>query len=223
MAERVVDYQKATLAQAERVVLRDFDFSMREGEFVYLLGKVGSGKSTLLQSLYAEIRVEQAKSAQVLGFDMLALRRRDVPMLRRSLGIVFQDFKLLQELSAEENLDFVLRATGWHSVAERRKRIAEVLGLVGLPDCGYKKPHELSGGEQQRIAIARALLNRPRLLVADEPTGNLDPESGMHIARLLHSLPGRGQAVLMATHNHQLVQTLPARAVVIRDKKIQEA
>lgn len=222
MPDRVVDYQHATLAQAERVVLRNFDFVMHEGEFVYLLGKVGSGKSTLLQSLYAEIRVQEARRAQVLDFDMLALRRRDVPQLRRRLGIVFQDFKLLQELSAEENLDFVLRATGWHGRAERKQRIAEVLGLVGLPDSGYKKPHELSGGEQQRIAIARALLNRPRLLVADEPTGNLDPESGMHIARLLHSLPGRGQAVLMATHNHQLVQILPARSVVIRDKQIHD-
>lgn len=222
MPDRVVDYQHATLAQAERVVLRNFDFAMHEGEFVYLLGKVGSGKSTLLQSLYAEIRVQEARRAQVLDFDMLALRRRDVPQLRRRLGIVFQDFKLLQELSAEENLDFVLRATGWHGRAERKQRIAEVLGLVGLPDSGYKKPHELSGGEQQRIAIARALLNRPRLLVADEPTGNLDPESGMHIARLLHSLPGRGQAVLMATHNHQLVQILPARSVVIRDKQIHD-
>lgn len=222
MSGRVVNYQCATLAQTERVVLKDFDFTMYEGEFVYLLGKVGSGKSTLLKSLYAEIQVEYAKRAEVLGFDMLSLRRRDIPMLRRHLGIVFQDFKLLEDMSAEENLDFVLRATGWRSQTERRERIAEVLNLVGLPDSGYKKPHELSGGEQQRVAIARALLNRPKLLVADEPTGNLDPESGRLIAGLLHSLSSKGQAVLMATHNHRLVSEMAARAVVIRDKQLHE-
>lgn len=220
MADRVIDYRGVTLAQGERVVLRNIDFSMTQGEFVYLLGKVGSGKSTLLQSLYAEIPIESGKKAHVLGFDMIGLRHRDVAMLRRRLGIVFQDFKLLQEMSAEQNLDFVLRATGWRDEAERRQRVAQVLELVGLPDSGYKMPHELSGGEQQRVAIARALLNKPKLLIADEPTGNLDPESGMMIARLLHSLPARGQAVLMATHNHQLVQTLSARSITITDKSL---
>ena len=210
-----MDYQHATLAQAERVVLRNFDFAMHEGEFVYLLGKVGSGKSTLLQSLYAEIRVQEARRAQVLDFDMLALRRRDVPQLRRRLGIVFQDFKLLQELSAEENLDFVLRATGWHGRAERKQRIAEVLGLVGLPDSGYKKPHELSGGEQQRIAIARALLNWPRLLVADEPTGNLDPERSMEIMTLLVKINQLGTTVLVVTHEKDLVNKFGKRVITI--------
>ena len=222
MPDRVVDYQHATLAQAERVVLRNFDFVMHEGEFVYLLGKVGSGKSTLLQSLYAEIRVQEARRAQVLDFDMLALRRRDVPQLRRRLGIVFQDFKLLQELSAEENLDFVLRATGWHGRAERKQRIAEVLGLVGLPDSGYKKPHELSGGEQQRIAIARALLNRPRLLVADEPTGNLDPVTAEGIMQLFEEIACRGCAVVMSTHNTALIENHPARAILFSQGKIRE-
>lgn len=218
MGNRVIDYESATIVMGPRVVLQNINFTLDEGEFVYLLGKVGSGKSTLLKSLYAETEVETARKASVLNFDMLDLRRKDVPSLRRGMGIIFQDFKLLQGLSAKENLDFVLRATGWRNADDRKRRIDEVLELVGLPDSGYKKPFELSGGEQQRVAIARAILNKPKLVIADEPTGNLDPESGILIARLLHSLPANGQAVVMATHNIDLVRRFPARQVTCKDK-----
>lgn len=218
MGNRVIDYESATIVMGPRVVLQNINFTLDEGEFVYLLGKVGSGKSTLLKSLYAETEVETARKASVLNFDMLDLRRKDVPALRRGMGIIFQDFKLLQGLSAKENLDFVLRATGWRNADDRKRRIDEVLELVGLPDSGYKKPFELSGGEQQRVAIARAILNKPKLVIADEPTGNLDPESGILIARLLHSLPTNGQAVVMATHNIDLVRRFPARQVTCKDK-----
>lgn len=218
MGNRVIDYESATIVMGPRVVLQNINFTLDEGEFVYLLGKVGSGKSTLLKSLYAETEVETARKASVLNFDMLDLRRKDVSALRRGMGIIFQDFKLLQGLSAKENLDFVLRATGWRNADDRKRRIDEVLELVGLPDSGYKKPFELSGGEQQRVAIARAILNKPKLVIADEPTGNLDPESGILIARLLHSLPANGQAVVMATHNIDLVRRFPARQVTCKDK-----
>lgn len=202
------------------MVLHDVTFKMEEGEFCYLVGKVGSGKSSLMKTMYAEVPVSLATEAEVLGFDLLTLRRRQIPYLRRAMGIVFQDFQLLNDRSAMANLKFVLEATGWKSKSEMKDRIEEVLVAVGMINKGYKMPHELSGGEQQRIVIARALLNKPKLILADEPTGNLDPATGSQIVKLLHDLSESGTAVLMATHNMQMVEDFPGRVLTCEDKKL---
>ena len=200
------------IRREENRVLHEASFTLRSGEFVYVIGKVGSGKSSLLKSLYCEIPI-QAGEAQLLEYDLRKIKRKHIPFLRRKLGIVFQDFQLLTDRSVSKNLEFVLKATGWKKQAEIRARIEEVLRQVGMPDKGYKMPHELSGGEQQRIAIARALLNHPRLILADEPTGNLDPETSGQIVQLLHDICLQGTAVIMTTHNYTLVHNYPARIV----------
>ncbi len=193
---------------------------MGEGEFCYLVGKVGSGKSSLLKTLYADVDIEHGEKAEVLGFDLLHLRRKQIPYLRRHIGIVFQDFQLLQDRSAKANLRFVLEATGWKSKSEIEDRIEEVLKAVGMENKSYKMPHELSGGEQQRIVIARALLNKPKLILADEPTGNLDPQTGYQIVSLLHKLADEGRTIIMATHNMQMVEDFPARVLRCNDKEL---
>ena len=174
----LIDYRKVSIYQDDVCVLNDVDFNVDEGEFVYIIGKVGSGKSSLLKTLYCELDIDldidSAEKAEVLGRDVMKIKRREIPELRKEMGIIFQDFQLLHDRSVEKNLDFVLKATGWKK-SERAQRIVEVLEAVGLADKAGKMPHELSGGEQQRIAIARSLLNRPKIIVADEPTGNLDP------------------------------------------------
>ena len=200
------------IRREENRVLHEASFTLHSGEFVYVIGKVGSGKSSLLKSLYCEIPI-QAGEAQLLEYDLRKIKRKHIPFLRRKLGIVFQDFQLLTDRSVSKNLEFVLKATGWKKQAEIRARIKEVLRQVGMPDKGYKMPHELSGGEQQRIAIARALLNHPRLILADEPTGNLDPETSGQIVQLLHDICQQGTAVIMTTHNYTLVHNYPARIV----------
>ena len=200
------------IRREENRVLHEASFTLHSGEFVYVIGKVGSGKSSLLKSLYCEIPI-QAGEAQLLEYDLRKIKRKHIPFLRRKLGIVFQDFQLLTDRSVWKNLEFVLKATGWKKQAEIRARIEEVLRQVGMPDKGYKMPHELSGGEQQRIAIARALLNHPRLILADEPTGNLDPETSGQIVQLLHDICQQGTAVIMTTHNYTLVHNYPARIV----------
>ena len=200
------------IRREENRVLHEASFTLRSGEFVYVIGKVGSGKSSLLKSLYCEIPI-QAGEAQLLEYDLRKIKRKHIPFLRRKLGIVFQDFQLLTDRSVSKNLEFGLKATGWKKQAEIRARIEEVLRQVGMPDKGYKMPHELSGGEQQRIAIARALLNHPRLILADEPTGNLDPETSGQIVQLLHDICQQGTAVIMTTHNYTLVHNYPARIV----------
>ena len=200
------------IRREENRVLHEASFTLRSGEFVYVIGKVGSGKSSLLKSLYCEIPI-QAGEAQLLEYDLRKIKRKHIPFLRRKLGIVFQDFQLLTDRSVSKNLEFVLKATGWKKQVEIRARIEEVLRQVGMPDKGYKMPHELSGGEQQRIAIARALLNHPRLILADEPTGNLDPETSGQIVQLLHDICQQGTAVIMTTHNYTLVHNYPARIV----------
>ena len=200
------------IRREENRVLHEASFTLRNGEFVYVIGKVGSGKSSLLKSLYCEIPI-QAGEAQLMEYDLRKIKRKHIPFLRRKLGIVFQDFQLLTDRSVWKNLEFVLKATGWKKQAEIRARIEEVLRQVGMPDKGYKMPHELSGGEQQRIAIARALLNHPRLILADEPTGNLDPETSGQIVQLLHDICQQGTAVIMTTHNYTLVHNYPARIV----------
>ncbi|MDE6288452.1 MAG: ATP-binding cassette domain-containing protein [Muribaculaceae bacterium] len=215
----IIDYKNVEILRKEHVVLKDVNFTVDAGEFVYLIGKVGSGKSSLLKSFYAEVPVATG-SAQVFDYDMTKLRRRDIPYLRRRVGIVFQDFQLLTDRTVYGNLDFVLRATGWDSRTERDERIDSVLSQVGMANKSYKMPHELSGGEQQRVVIARALLNSPDLILADEPTGNLDPETGMSIVGQLHDIAPKGTAVVMATHNLSLLDTFTGRTARIEAKKL---
>ncbi|MDR1920095.1 MAG: ATP-binding cassette domain-containing protein [Tannerellaceae bacterium] len=196
----------------ENVILRDASLSLRNGEFVYIIGKVGSGKSSLLKSLYCEIPIIHGK-ARLLEYNLRRIKYKDIPFLRRRLGIVFQDFQLLIDRSVDSNLEFVLRATGWTQKDKIEIRINDVLNQVGMQNKGYKRPHELSGGEQQRIVIARALLNDPKLILADEPTGNLDPETSAQIVQLLHDISRKGTAVIMTTHNYNMVRDFPARVV----------
>ena len=210
--EILLQLTNVEIRREENRVLHEASFILRSGEFVYVIGKVGSGKSSLLKSLYCEIPI-QAGEAQLMEYDLRKIKRKHIPFLRRKLGIVFQDFQLLTDRSVWKNLEFVLKATGWKKQAEIRARIEEVLRQVGMPDKGYKMPHELSGGEQQRISIARALLNHPRLILADEPTGNLDPETSGQIVQLLHDICQQGTAVIMTTHNYTLVHNYPARVV----------
>lgn len=219
--EKIIEYKKVELLRKEHVVLKGVDFALGEGEFTYLIGRVGSGKSTLMKSMYAEIPLESGE-ARVFEYDLAGIRRKDIPMLRRNIGIVFQDFQLLTDRSIYDNLLFVLKATGWKVKADMNTRIEEVLNEVGMANKSYKMPHELSGGEQQRIVIARALLNKPKLILADEPTGNLDPETGHQIVTLLHRISKEGTAVIMATHNIPLVEEFPGRIVKCEDKKIIE-
>ena len=216
----LVDYKNVTVERAARVVLKNISFQVDEGEFCYLTGRVGSGKSSLLKTMDAEVEIPEGDRAEVLGYDILKIRQKQVPFLRRSMGIVFQDFQLLQDRSAAANLRFVLRATGWKSKSEIEDRIAEVMKAVGMENKAYKMPHELSGGEQQRVVIARALLNSPKLILADEPTGNLDPKTGYQILELLHKLSAQGTGVVMATHNLQMVEDFPARVMHCEDKAL---
>ena len=219
--EKIIEYKKVELLRKEHVVLKNVDFALGEGEFTYLIGRVGSGKSTLMKSMYAEIPLESG-DARVFEYDLAGMRRKDIPMLRRNIGIVFQDFQLHTDRSIYDNLFFVLKATGWKVKADMTARIEEVLNEVGMANKSYKMPHELSGGEQQRIVIARALLNKPKLILADEPTGNFDPETGHQIVTLLHRISKEGTAVIMATHNIPLVEEFPGRIVKCEDKKIIE-
>ncbi len=220
--EALVDYRGVKVERAERQVLDNVDFRLGRGEFCYLVGRVGSGKSSLMKTMYADVPLKFGSKAEVLGYDMRTIRRRQIPYLRRKIGIVFQDFQLLTDRSAIANLRFVLQATGWKQKGEMQDRIEEVLEAVGMQNKAYKMPHELSGGEQQRIVIARALLNRPELILADEPTGNLDPQTGYQIVTLLHKLADEGQTILMATHNLQLVDDFPARTVECAERKLFE-
>ena len=205
----LVDYKNVNIFQDEKEVLKEVNFHVEEGEFIYIIGKVGAGKSSLLKTLYAELDVNEAEEATVLGRDMKKLRRSDVPSLRRELGIIFQDFQLLHDRTVYANLYFVLKATGWKKKEEINSRIDEVLNEVGMAHAKAKRPHELSGGEQQRIAIARALLNKPKMIIADEPTGNLDPETENGIVELLRHICQTGAAVLMSTHRRHLIYNYP--------------
>ncbi|MBQ0021751.1 MAG: ATP-binding cassette domain-containing protein [Prevotellaceae bacterium] len=206
----LIDYKNINVYQEAQLVLQDVNFQVDEGEFIYITGKVGSGKSSLLKTIYGELPVKEG-SANVMGFDIPTLRRHHLPDLRKKLGIVFQDFQLLTDRSVEENLRFVLKATGWKKKVDIDQRIEEVLELVGMSTKGYKMPNELSGGEQQRIVIARAILNKPKLILADEPTGNLDNETGKAIAELLQKICKAGSAIVMITHNLSLIDNYPGR------------
>ena len=217
----IIDYKNVEVLRKELLVLKNVNFQLEEGQFVYLRGRVGSGKSSLMKTMYAEVPIEMGE-ARIFDYDLSAIRRKDVPMLRRQIGVVFQDFQLLSDRSVYDNLLFVLKATGWKNKTDIDERINEVLSEVGMEHKSYKMPHELSGGEQQRIAIARALLNRPKLILADEPTGNLDQETGHQIMSLLHRICAEGTAVIMATHNIQLTEDFPARVVKCEDKNVIE-
>lgn len=208
----LLQLEHVVICRNENVVLQDASFALDSGEFVYVIGKVGSGKSSLLKALYCEIPL-QSGEGRLLGYDLTRMKRKDIPYLRRKLGIVFQDFQLLTDRSVIKNLEFVLKATGWRNKADIERRIDEVLSQVGMQNKGYKMPHELSGGEQQRVVIARALLNTPDIILADEPTGNLDPETSGQIVQLLHDICKKGTAVIMTTHNYTLVHNYPARIV----------
>ena len=212
--------EERLLRQGE-MVLSDVSLTVAPGELVYLIGRVGSGKSTLLKTLYAEVQLLTGEG-YVAGFDLRRLRRRDIPYLRRRIGIVFQDYQLLTDRNAFLNLHYVLRATGWRNESEIRQRIEKVLDVVQLSSKSYKMPFELSGGEQQRLVIARALLNDPQLLLADEPTGNLDPVTADGIMQLFRQIAARGCAVVMSTHNTALIENYPARAILFAQGKIRE-
>lgn len=218
-AEPVV-YENVEITRADKIVLKDVSFKLEKGEFYYLVGRVGSGKSSLLKSMYGDVRITKGNEAKVMEYNILRLRKKEIPFLRRRIGIVFQDFQLLTDRSVFSNLKFVLRATGWKDKSQITRRIEEVLTTVGMATKSYKHPHELSGGEQQRIVIARALLNRPELILADEPTGNLDPQTGYYIITLLHELAEQGHTVLMATHNHHLLGEFPAHVMRCEESQL---
>jgi cell division transport system ATP-binding protein len=217
----IINLLQAMVRQDENIVLRDINLEVRKGEFVYVIGKVGSGKSSLLKLMYADIPFKEGDGI-VAGFDLKKLKRHDIPFLRRRMGIVFQDFQLLIDRSVYENLYFVLHATGWKVKREMDKRIRDVLTIVDMVHKGYKMPHQLSGGEQQRIAIARALLNEPDLILADEPTGNIDPETSDELMKILLKICEDGKTVIMATHNHTLIKKYPGRTIKCEDGRILE-
>ena len=221
MNKHIISFKNATISQNKKVVLRDVSFTLDPGAFVYLIGRTGTGKSSLLKTLYGDIKLREGKG-EVVNFDLLKLRERYIPDLRRQLGVVFQDFQLLSDRSVERNLDFVLRATGWKSADKRIERISKVLEAVGLEDKLKLFPHELSGGEQQRIAIARALLNEPKLILADEPTGNLDPITSEEVMKLLHEINQQGTTILMATHDFGLISKFPKRTLMCEDQNVIE-
>ena len=207
--ERVLHIANGKIFQEKSLVLKEVNFDLSKGQFVYLIGKTGTGKSSLLKTLYGELNLESGEG-EIAGFDLTNLKRKQIPLLRRKLGIVFQDFQLLTDRTVYKNLFFVMRSTGWKKKELIKKRADEVLQLVGLENKGYKMPHELSGGEQQRVVIARALLNNPEIILADEPTGNLDPETSKEITKLLLEIADKGTSVIMATHDLVLMETFPA-------------
>ena len=217
----IIELNAARIFQRENLILDDVSFSVRKGEFIYLIGRTGSGKSSLMRTLYGDLPLTQGEG-HVCGYDLRKLKRREVPYLRRKLGIVFQDFQLLSDRNANANLVFVMESTGWKDRKEIDARVKEVLEQVGLGNKGYKMPHELSGGEQQRVSIARALVNRPELILADEPTGNLDPETTGEILDLLYTISQFGSSVIMATHDYTHMKKLNARVVRCEGGKLLE-
>lgn len=221
MDEALITYNNVEIHQQELCVLNDVTLQLHKGEFLYLVGKVGSGKTSLLKTFYGELDIAGGE-AEVLGYNMRNIKRKHIPELRRKLGIVFQDFQLLTDRTVYNNLEFVLRATGWKNKTEIKERIEEVLQLVGMSNKGYKLPNELSGGEQQRIVIARAVLNSPAIILADEPTGNLDVETGKAIVELLHGICESGSSVVMTTHNLHLLREYPGRVYRCTDHCIKD-
>lgn len=218
----LIEYQNVNIYHEDNKILEGVNFHADESEFIYLIGKVGSGKSTLLSTIYMELDIDKADKAVVLDNDLLSIKRKEIPALRRQMGIIFQDFKLLSDMNVYKNLKFVLKATGWKDKQSIDERIDEVLADVGMSDVKEKMPHELSGGEQQRIAIARAILNKPRIIVADEPTGNLDPDTASQIIELLRGISQTGTAVIMSTHNIPMLDKYPGIVYECKEGKLYE-
>jgi len=219
--EAVIWVKNADVYQKNMLILSDVSFSIQEGEMVYVVGKTGSGKSNLLKLLYGEVPVKNGE-VTVAGYNMMKIKSKNIQQLRRKLGIVFQDFQLLYDRSVYENLKFVTKVTGWKDSVKRDERIEEVLTMVGLKTKGHKMPHQLSGGEQQRVCIARALVNDPEIILADEPTGNLDPETSYEIFKLFHEISKKGTSVMIATHNNFIINQLPSRVLHIEQGKVIE-
>lgn len=219
--EIIIQLEHAEIRQKENVILKDVNLEVRAGEFIYLIGKTGSGKSSLLKTLYAELPL-RIGAGKCCGYDLTKMKKKQIPYLRRKLGIVFQDFELLTDRSVNENLAFVLSATGWTDAKAMESRMQSVLDLVGLENQGYKMPHELSGGEQQRVVIARSLLNTPQLILADEPTGNLDPKTSHEILNLLLAISRAGTTVLMASHDFHTMQKFKSRIIICDETEIRE-
>lgn len=218
----LIKYKDVEICQQELVVLKQVNLEIHSGEFVYLMGKVGSGKSTFMKSLYKEVPITKG-DAEVLSYDLVQMKNNQIPYLRRKIGIVFQDFQLLTDRTVNANLEFVLRSTGWKEQDAIDEQIQIVLAQVGLRKKGYKRPHQLSGGEQQRVAIARALLNSPEVILADEPTGHLDPETGKDLIELLYGIRLSGTTVIMATHNHNWVNLYPGRVIHVERERLVDA
>lgn len=220
--DKIISLENARIAIDDHLVLEDVSLSVEKGEFVYVIGRVGSGKTSLIKTLNAELPLNEG-TGLVCGYSLEKLKRKDIPMLRRKLGIVFQDFKLLSDRSVEKNLEFILKATGWKHKEGIKDRIAEVLEKVDLGYKGYKMPHQLSGGEQQRVVIARALLNNPEIILADEPTGNLDPKTSEEIMNILLDIAKSGCAIMMATHNYTLIKKFPAKTLKCEGEHLLDA
>ena len=221
MSESVLKLDSASIFQDKNLILNEVNIDVKKGEFVYLIGKTGSGKSSLLKTLYGDLGLAHGKG-EIVGFDLNAMKDKNIPFLRRKLGIVFQDFKLLNERTIKNNLDFVLRATGWKDKLKIKQKIEDVLTKVSMQNKGHKFPYELSGGEQQRVAIARALLNDPELILADEPTGNLDPETSIEVMEVLQDLNKKGNTILMATHDYGLLLKYPSKTLKCENNRVFE-
>jgi len=212
MSTAIIRLKDAKIYQKDHLVLSKVSFELQSGDFIYLIGKTGTGKSSLLKTLYGDLLLQEGVG-EVVGFDLKCLKEKEIPYLRRGIGVVFQDFQLLSDRTVNDNLSFVLRATGWDDKDKINNRVQEVLTQVGMGEKGYKMPHELSGGEQQRVSIARAILNEPELIIADEPTGNLDPETSREIMTLLKGIQDKGKAIFMATHDYSLINDFPSKMI----------
>ena len=221
MAETVLQLKNANIYQADNLVLTDVNIALEKGDFVYLIGKTGSGKSSFMKTLYADLELTEGEG-HVVDFNLKGLKEKDIPFLRRKLGVVFQDFKLLPDRTINGNLEFVLKATGWKEKDKIKDRITKVLKKVGMENKGFKFPHEISGGEQQRVAIARALLNEPELILADEPTGNLDPQTSIEVMEVLQEINKNGNTILMATHDYALLLKYPSKTFKCDENKVFE-
>lgn len=219
--ENIIELVNADIVQRDHTVLTDINLEIKTGEFVYMIGKVGSGKSSLIKTFNAEISLEKGEG-KVAGFNLAEIKVRDIPFLRRKLGVVFQDFRLLSDRNVHDNLTFVLKATDWKDEKEINDRVNTVLEMVGMTSKAKSMPHQLSGGEQQRVAIARAVLNNPEIILADEPTGNLDPQTSIELMQIFKELNDQGKTVVVATHDYPLIRRFPARIITVDDQKIYE-
>jgi cell division transport system ATP-binding protein len=221
MSQSVLSLKNVTIFQEQKTILAQINLEVKHGEFLYIIGKTGSGKSSLMKTLYGDLPLQEGEGS-IVDFDLATLKEDDIPFLRRKIGIVFQDFKLLPDRTIKDNMLFVLKATGWTDATEMQQKIDEVLDKVGMKEFGNKMPHQISGGEQQRVAIARALLNDPELILADEPTGNLDPQTSAEVLEVLKSINANGKTVIMATHDYALLMKFPSKTLKCEDEKIFE-